>query len=144
MFKNNLTFGYVIFVGVPLLILIGVLRAGSNLSAPPALSGEWTIELRADKCAGALTAASQPTLRIYQTGADLLIAFNAPRNTTLAGQIADGRISAVSSQPGCGTALRLEAEVSGKPGRRSLAGRLLFDGCPACAPVPFRAAQPGK
>jgi hypothetical protein len=144
MFKDNLIFGYVLFVGVPLLILIGVLRAGAGLSAPAAVSGDWTVEAGTDKCAASLAGAGQPMLKIYQTGTDLLITFNDPRNTTFAGKIAGGRIAAVSSRTGCGAASRLEAALTGKPGHRSLEGRILFDGCNACAPVPFHAAQPGK
>lgn len=84
MVKNNFTFGYVLFVGVPLLILIGTLRAGADLSAPPAVSGDWTVEPAPNKCAESLANASQPALSIYQTGSNLLIAFNDPRKTTLA------------------------------------------------------------
>jgi len=143
MFKNNLTFGYVLFVGIPLLILIGTLRAGADLSALPAVSGDWTVEPAPNKCAGPLANASQPALSIYQTGSNLLIAFNDPRKTTLAGKLEDGSVTAVSATTG-GRALRLEAAVSGEPGHRSLQGRLSFDGSSACAPVPFRAVKSGK
>jgi hypothetical protein len=144
MFKNNLTFGYVLLVGIPLTILIGTLRAGAYLSAPPAVSGAWTVEPAPNKRAGPLADANPPTLNIYQTGADLLIAFNDPPQTTLAGHLANGRIAAASSTLGRGTALRLEAALTAKPGHRSMQGRLLFDGCAACAPVPFRATKSGK
>jgi hypothetical protein len=143
MVKNNFTFGYVLFVGVPLLILIGTLRAGADLSAPPAVSGDWTVEPAPNKCAESLANASQPALSIYQTGSNLLIAFNDPRKTTLAGKLEDGSVTAVSATTG-GHALRLEAAVSGKPGHRSLQGRLSFDGSNACASVPFRAVKSGK
>ena len=143
MSKNNLTFGYVLFVGIPLLILIGTLRAGADLSAPSAVSGDWTVEPAPNKCAESLANASQPALSIYQTGSNLLIVFNDPRKTTLAGKLEDGSVTAVSATIG-GHALRLEAAVSGKPGHRSLQGRLSFDGSNACAPVPFRAVKSGK
>jgi hypothetical protein len=143
MFKNNLTFGYVLFVGVPLLILIGTLRAGAGLSAPPAVAGDWTIESTANKCGRPLADASQPALSIYQTGSNLLIAFNDPWKTTLAGKLEDGGVTAVAVTEG-GRALRLEAALSGKPCHRSLQGRLSFDGSNACAPVPFRAVKSGK
>jgi hypothetical protein len=35
---------------------------------------------------------SQPALSIYQTGSNLLIAFNDPRKTTLAGKLEDGSV----------------------------------------------------
>jgi hypothetical protein len=138
MIKNNLTSGYVLFVGIPLLILIGVLRAGSGLSAPPAVSGEWTVEPTTNKCAG------PAAVTISQTGADLIVTFNDPPKTTLAGRLESGQISAVSSTAGACRPLHLEAAIVGKPGRRSLEGRLSFDGCNTCAPVPFRAVKSGK
>ena len=144
MIKNNLTSGYVLFVGIPLLILIGVLRAGAGLSAPLAVSGDWTIEPTANTCAGPLAEAGPSTLSIYQTGADLIVAFNDPGKTTLAGKLEGGQISAVSSATAACAPIHLEAAILGKPGRRSLQGRLLFDGCAACAPVPFRAVKSGK
>src|ERR1039458_2256130 len=98
MFKDNLTFGYVLFVGIPLLILIGTLRAS----------------------------------------------FNDTQKPTLAGHLESGHIVTTSSTSGCGTVLRLEAALTAKPGQRSMQGRLLFDGCDACAPVPFRANKSGK
>jgi hypothetical protein len=143
MSKNNLTFGCVLFVGIPLLILIGTLRAGADLSAPSAVSGDWTVEPAPNKCAEPLANASQPALSIFQTGSNLLIAFNDPRKTTLSGKLEDGSVTAVSATTG-GHVLRLEAAVSGKPGHRSLQGRLSFDGPNACAPVPFRAVKSGK
>lgn len=144
MFKNNLTSGYLLFVGIPLLILIGVLRAGADLSAPPAVSGDWTIEPAPNKCAGPFADAGQTALSIYQTGSDVLIAFNDPRKTTLAGKVEGGRVAAVSNTTNCGSALRLEAALAGEPGHRSLQGRLLFDECHACTPVSFHANQIGK
>ena len=144
MSKNNLTLGYVLLVGVPLLVLLTTLHAGADLTAPPALSGEWMIESAAGNCAGPLAGAGQTPISIYQTGPELLITFNDPRRTTLAGTVENGRIAAVSNTTAhCGAALRLEAAIAGKPGQRSLLGQLLPDGCGKCAPVPFRANKVG-
>jgi hypothetical protein len=144
MFKDKLTFGYILFVGIPLLILIGTLRAGAHLSAPPAVSGEWTIDPQPSKCAAPRADAGPPGMTIYQTGVDLLIALNDPPKTTLAGHVANGRVDALSTATGCGPVVRLDADLIGKPGRRSLQGRLWFDGCNACAPVAFHAVKSGK
>ena len=144
MFKNKLTFGYVLFVGIPLLILLGVFAAGADLSAPPAVSGDWIVEPVPNKCAGPLADANPPTLNIYQTGAHLLIAFNDARKTTLNGKLEGGRIAAVSSTTGYGTALRLNAALTGKPGHRLLQGQLSLDGSNLCDSVPFRATRSVK
>ena len=142
--KNNLTFGYLLFVGIPLLALICTLRAGAGLSAPPAVSGDWNVEPTANRCAGPLAGTGQPALSIYQTGADLLMAFNDPAKTTLSGKLESGRITAVSTGTTCGRPFRLEAALTGRPGHRSLQGQFLFEGCNACAAVSFRAAKSGK
>ena len=143
MSKNNLTLGYVLLVGVPLLVLLTTLHAGADLTAPPALSGEWMIESTAGNCAGPLAGAGQAPMSIYQTGPELLITFNDPGKTTLAGTVENGRIAAVSNTARCGAAFRLEAAMAGKPGQRFLLGQLLPDGCSKCAPVPFRANKVG-
>jgi len=38
--KRKLVADYLLFVGVPLLALVGILRAGSHLTAPMALQGK--------------------------------------------------------------------------------------------------------
>jgi len=147
MSKNNLTLGYVLLVGVPLLVLLSTLHAGADLTAPPALSGEWMIESTAGNCTGPLAGAGRTPMSIYQTGPDLLVTFNDPRKTTLAGTVENGHVAAVSNTTNCGAAFRLEAAAAGKPPQRSLLGRLLPDGCGKCAPVSFRAnkvATPGR
>jgi len=152
-FRNNLTFGYVLFVGIPLPILIGTLRAGGHLTAQPALSGEWIVEHarqgpQPDDCAGLLANVVRPTISIYQTGTDLLIAFNDPQRSTLTGKLENGRILAIGSRvaapANCGShsAIRLEAGITGALDQRSLLGQISFDGCGSCAPVPFIATRP--
>jgi hypothetical protein len=134
MFKNNLTLGYILLVGVPLLILVGTLRAGGSLVAPSAVSGEWTVERTGGNCAAPLG----NTLSVQQVGTDLLISFGDPRKTTLAGTLEGGHISAA------GHAFRMEATISGKPDHRSWQGQVSVDGSDSCAPVQFRATKSGK
>lgn len=133
MFKNNLKLGYIFFVGLPLLVLIGTLRSGANLTAPPAVSGEWAIERTPAQSGRPLV------LTISQTGADLLITFDDPRQTAITGTLT-GRHIAAGGAPG----MRLEAEVTGMPGRRSLSGQLQLGGCGTCAPFPFLATKSSK
>jgi hypothetical protein len=152
MLKNNLTLGYVLFVGIPLLILIGTLRAGGHVTALPTLSGEWIVQAREtpppDRCGGPLANAAQPAISVYQTGPDLLITFNDSRQTTLAARLENGRIAGTANRAAapanCGSnaAIRFEAGLTGTAGRRSLLGQLSFDGCASCAPVQFVATRP--
>ena len=113
MFKNRLTLGYLVLVGVPLLFLAVTLRAGRGLSAPPAISGTWTIESQQ---------ALPRTMTIDQTGPDLLIAFHDPDRPQFAASLENGRISGPGFQAG----------VTGQPGKRWLEGR---------APAAFRAVK---
>jgi hypothetical protein len=144
MFKNRLTLGYLVLVGVPLLFLVGTLRAGRTLTAPPALSGDWTIQ-PTDTPPGSQTV--PPSLSIYQTGADLLITFRDAEKTQFTARLESGRIAgAVSLTPrtwgGQGvTAVKLDASLGGMPGRRFLEGQIAFEGCPSCTPIKFRATK---
>lgn len=145
MFKNNLTLAYILLVGVPLLILAGTLRAGRNLTAEPAVFGEWMVERTPNstpigKCTALFAETGQTTLVVDQTGTTVSISFGDPRKTTFSGTLKNGRIAA---QGECGgtESIRLEADVTGKPGQRSLQGRLWVEGCDSCAPVAFRASR---
>src|ERR1017187_5300234 len=120
MFKDNLTFGYVLFVGIPLLILIGTLRAGAGLSAPSAVSGDWIVETMPNKCAGSLADANPTSLSIYQTGVDLRISCNNKQKTPLAGHLESVHIGPTKSTPGCVPVLRHEAALPAKPGQRCM------------------------
>jgi hypothetical protein len=42
--KRKLVTDYIIFVGIPLLALVGILRAGKHLTAPVALHGNWSVQ----------------------------------------------------------------------------------------------------
>jgi hypothetical protein len=144
MLKKKLTFGYILFVGIPLLILLGTLRAGAGLTALPAVSGDWSMDPVSIQCSGPIADGGRPALSIYQNGTDLRIAFNDARKTTLAGKLESGRVIAVSNTTACGSALHLDAILGGKPGHRLLQGRLSLDGCDGCAAVPFFATKLGK
>lgn len=131
MLKNHLTLGYILLVGVPLLILAGTLRAGARLAAPPAIAGEWIVERTGGNCADALGS----TLSVYQTGSDLLLSFG---KAPLAGTLEGAHLSAA------GRALRIEATVSGKPDRRQWQGQISGDGAGSCQPVQFLARRSGR
>jgi hypothetical protein len=132
MLKNHLAFGYILLVGVPLLILAGVLRAGAHLAAPPAISGDWVVEHAPGPCAAPLG----NVLHVQQTGADLVLTLAGPRATSLNGTLAGARLTAA------GHGFRFEATVSGPPPHRSWKGQFFADG--PCAPVEFRAAKSAR
>ena len=158
--KRKLVADYVLFVGVPLLALVGILRAGNHLHAPVALHGDWSVQAdfgpwQGVPC-GALLINSQPLqLRIDQSGSDLTLTLNDPAKTALPGTIDGFSLSTTLSTGRGGTApaprpdagclgsqsLRIQAAVNQHEKQRSLAGTFRLDGCASCPPIAFSATR---
>jgi hypothetical protein len=158
--KRKLVRDYILFVGVPLLALVGILRAGSHLTAPVALHGNWSVQAdfgpwQGVPC-GALLINSQPLLlRIDQSGSDLTLTLNDPAKTALPATIDAFSLSTTFSTGQGGTApaprpdagctgsqsLRIQAAVNQHEKQRSLAGTFRLDGCASCPPITFSATR---
>lgn len=129
---------YLVLVGLPLLGVLGILRAGSGLAAPPSFGGAW-----------ALAPASYPDgctppaeLRVAQSGRRAEVALGAE---TEAAEVDGRRLrtrGAVAVRGGACRGWLVEAAGEGAPVPAALVGRLVPEGC-ACAPVPFRARRAG-
>ena len=120
---------YLLLVGVPVLGLLGILEAGRGIAAPPSISGDWTLQFDpAAPCANGRASLRQPALSISQSGTGALITVNDGHATTLEASIDGSTLTAKS----------LTANIAGKPGERTLEGKMHFDGC---APVAFRAVR---
>ena len=130
LFKNNLVAAYLLLVGVPVLGLLGILEAGRGIRAPLSISGDWMIEFDpAARCAsppGSML--RQLAFNVSQSGTEALITVNDGHATVMEATIDGATLTARS----------LTATISGKPGARTLEGKMDFDGC---APVAFRAIQ---
>ena len=158
--KRKLVRDYILFVGVPLLALVGILRAGRHLTAPVAVHGNWSVQAdfgpwRGVPC-GALLINSQPLLlRIDQSGSNLTLTLDDPQETALPGTIDGFSLSTTSSTGRGGTApaprpdagclgpqsLRIQASVIQHEKQRSLAGTFNLDGCASCPPIAFSASR---
>lgn len=158
--KRKLVRDYVLFVGVPLLALVGILRAGKHLTAPVALHGNWSVQAdfgpwQGVPC-GALLINSQPLLlRIDQSGSNLTLTLNDPARTALPATIEGFSLSTTFStgqggnapaprpEAGClgSQSLRIQAAVNQHEKQRSLAGTFRLDGCASCPPVAFSATR---
>jgi hypothetical protein len=107
--KRKLVTDYIIFVGIPLLALVGILRAGKHLTAPVALHGNWSVQAdfgpwQGVPC-GALLVNSQPLLlRIDQSGSALTLTLNDPAKTALPGTLDGLSLSTTFSTGRGGTA----------------------------------------
>ena len=120
---------YLLLVGVPVLGLLGILEAGRGIAAPPSISGDWTLQFDpAAPCANGPASLRQPALSISQSGTGALITVNDGHATTLEASIDGSTLTAKS----------LTASIAGKPGERTLEGKMHFDGC---APAAFRAVR---
>ena len=150
MFKNRLTLGYVLLVGVPLLFLVATLRAGGSLAAPPSVGGEWLIETASSEntCLAPLVSSRQPALTVYQSGTELSIVANDARRVTFTGELKDRNITGTAlykdDAARCGREMliHLNATLVGRPGKGALQGQFLVNDCDSCPPVSFRATKP--
>lgn len=160
--KRKLMVAYVCLVGLPLLALVGIVRAGQYLRPPISLGGEWNLEAdfgswQSKPCRELVAAVHQPFFSVSQSGSNLAVTLNNPQKTVLAGELrgtsltigAGGPHRSPSRFAACGNAeaVRLIARVTGQARQRLLEGTLDLEGCPKCPPVPFRAtrlASPGS
>jgi hypothetical protein len=110
--------------------LLGTLEYGRRLRAPLSVGGEWTVEFASATAACPSAAAHwrQPALAIAQSGTTASITWNDGAGAAVPATI-DGTVLAA---PG------LRADISGKPGQRSLDGTLQLAGC---APAAFHAVR---
>lgn len=161
--KRRIIVAYIFLVGGPLLGLVGILRAGTHLSAPWVVRGNWIVETDFNlwhnlPCQALLTSAWQPFLSIVQAGRNLTITLNNPEKMILTGTIGGSTFLTVSSLASDknGSAsrevgscrnlppLRLEAQVNDLGKERWLQGSISMDGCAKCSPLPFRAIRQGS
>ncbi len=160
MVKHKLICAYVFLVGLPLLGLLCTLRAGATLTAPLAVSGNWTVAADLDSwrgllCGKLLSEAQRPLLNIAQVGRTLTVAINNPDKIVLTGTIEgtvltatqaygqEGSEGARSLGAGCSDPhpLALRATVKDKGKHRSLTGTFSLDGCLACPTLAFSAIR---
>jgi hypothetical protein len=156
--KREIALAYVCLVGLPLLGLVGILHAGSHLSAPPSIRGIWVVnaDLRpwSDMpCGRLMTDARHPDLRITQFGTEVIVTLNDLEKTVMSGVLKGRTLDASvpcgmeatkpspnpSSADGASSSLRLKAVVSDQGKQRSLIGTLSLEGCANCPVVALRA-----
>ena len=156
--KRKLAAAYIFLVGLPLLALLAILRAGSHLVAPVALHGDWRVQAdfgawHGVSCEAPLANSSPPLLSIAQSGTHLTVTLNDPDGTVLAGTIDGFTLSktpfarrtetelARRRDSGClaQRSLSLRATVDQQGKKRSLTGTFQLEGCASCPPIAFSA-----
>lgn len=156
MFSQKLVLEYVFLVGLPLVGLLGILRAGQHLTPPISVAGAWNVDADLSALASAgygqlLTGARQPFLTISQSGTSLVFSLNNPQRTTLSGTIHDTTLTigpehsegfeGTGGHCGDPRAIYLKAVVYKQGGQRVLTGILGIRSCEKCVPVSFRAVR---
>jgi hypothetical protein len=128
MFKRNMILAYGTLVGLPLLVLIGVLQRGRGLTAPVAVAGAWVIQSDA-----ARTLCKCSAMTIAQSGPKLIITLDDAQRTSLTGEVDQQRIVAAAPQ----RAVRLDSTVAGTVAQREMDGEFSIEGMRS----PFRAVR---
>jgi len=145
---------YVFLVGLPLVCLAGVLKAGRHITAPISVDGTWKVEANArpaaDTCSLAVSSLLSSNLTISQSGRSLILTFNGGSKTPFAGSLEGKEVNAsLGPVSGCANeqAATLRASVDPASEPKALMGSLSFAGCASCSPMEFRAIrqprQPG-
>jgi len=152
MSRYRVVIAYLCLVGVPLLGLAGLMRAGQRLVAPASIGGAWNVEvdfstIGATRCAALLSSVKQPFLTVAQSGASFVATLNDQERTTLPGVLQDRTVTmGDSSGPpdanaaNCARAIYFDATVHTQSEPRIIAGTLGIR-CPGCGSVPFRAVR---
>jgi len=139
---------YVLLVGLPLLGLVGVLKAGRGLAAPVSVDGNWKVvaEGAAGPCVKSLSAMQDSLLNISQSGKGLVLSLDSATKGSSAGVIEGTTINAVLPQADSASdcSLTLLATVDPKTIPRSIEGTASVGDCPACAPVKWRAVRQAR
>lgn len=146
---------YLLFVGIPLAGLLGVLRVGQWIEAPRAVHGTWAVQPMAATgrvCTRYLLSDADSTLTISQSGRVLTGSLGPGAEVGLKGFITGNEISLEGViLPGTtprhiacteGDTLRLTASFSAGRGIRQLEARLWSSSCADCGAIGFTAARP--
>lgn len=153
---RNLKFliAYAFLVALPVLGLVGVLKAGRVLTAPLSVDGIWKIDANATRLGAMLPCIDKDflqdaSLSIMQSGRNLVLSVNSGSKVAASGFI-EGHTIHVSAMPawkysggpGCADHLfSVKGTVEAESDPRSLFGTMIIDGCSSCAPVEFHAIR---
>jgi len=143
---------YILLVGVPLLGLGGVLKAGRHLRAPISIDGTWKVETRANHaaaqpCDQAIASLLNSSLVVSQSGKALELTLNGTSKTTVAAELDGSELRAsVGARAGCSAEqpVMLMASIDPKAEPKSLTGSFSVANCASCSPLEFRAVRQVK
>jgi hypothetical protein len=156
MHRRNLVLAYILFVGVPAVGLLAIVRAGQRLTPPISVGGAWNVNanfnsLGSAACAELLNGIKQPFFTISQSGGDLVFTLNDTGKSAVAGTLQGATLAMGTDQPGasasasggCGDPqnVYLSGMISKQGDQRELTGTLGVSDCAQCVAIPFRAVR---
>lgn len=154
--RRALILTYVALVGIPLLALLGVLRAGAHLTPPMSITGPWSMDADLNSppntpCGALLKIVRQPAFEIGQSGRVLTLTLNNGQRTALAGTLDGATLVAASSGKTRTTGessecvdsqqIRIAATIEREGEPRSMRGTVSLSNCAGCQPIAFRAVR---
>ena len=145
---------YLVFVGVPLGGLYGVLRVGQGITAPMAIHGAYAVVPMAPSgfaCYAYLLGGGDSTLAVAQSGRQVTITLGPRAEITLRGSLVGVNLTAQGViRPGttprhlacpAGDTIRMTVEAHRESRVKRLDASLLVAGCPDCQPIGFVAVR---
>jgi hypothetical protein len=145
---------YLIFVGVPLAGLYGVLRVGQGVEAPMAIHGSYAVVPMAPSgfaCYAYLLGGADSTVVVAQSGRQVIVTLGPEREVTLSGKLAGAHLTAEGVIPpgitprhvACpgGDTIRMTLQAHRDEQVKRLDATLLVAGCPECQPIGFVAVR---
>ena len=148
---------YLLFVGVPLAGLLGVLRYGQRLPAPAAVHGAYAVQPMAATgraCQSYLLGGKDSSLMVLQSGRQLTLRLGPASDVTLDGTLSGSELTLMGViEPGStprfaacsvGDTLRLTAHLTRAAQVKRLDAILSSSACPECTPITFVAERPRR
>jgi hypothetical protein len=146
---------YLVFVGIPLGGLFGILRVGEGVEAPMAIHGTYAVLPMAPSgfaCYAYLLGSADSTVSVTQSGRQVSVALGPKGEVTLSGKLfgadltAEGVIAAGTTPRyvACpvGDTVRMTIRAHREARVKRLDAKLLVAGCPECEPLGFVAVRP--
>lgn len=150
--NRNFALAYVFLVALPIAGLVGILRSGRHLTAPPSIDGAWAVHATPSKSAPApcmkeLAFDTDTRATISQSGRNFGINVGKAAGTgvitgtTLRASL--GPVSPASAGSSCGSSdsVLLTATIDANSSPRTFSGALSVAGCGTCEPVQFHALK---
>jgi hypothetical protein len=146
---------YLVFVGIPLGGLFGVLHVGQGIEAPTAIHGAYAVLPMAPSgfvCYAYLLGSDDSTVTVTQSGRQVTVALGPKGEVTLSGKLfgaeltAEGVIAAGTTprHVACpvGDTIRMTVLAHREARLKRLDARLFVAGCAECEPIGFVAVRP--